>query len=336
MKHKSTALALALGITLTIGVAGPASAANYTILGGPVGGAWYRIVSGMANIVHQTYPNIDIKAIPGGGVANPARIGSGTADFAITLTVPTVLALEGKKIYHQKMNEIEAIAFGFSPLYIQVVVPKNFPYKTLRSAIAHNYRLKIAAPSTSTFGNWITKWLLRHDGLPPSKLRKGGGAFYQVSHSQQAELLQDKRANMLITLLAAPAPSVIQVGSQRNLKILNLSTATINDMVNEFGFHTADIPTSVYASVKHLDMPHAVRTVTMSSGIIVNSKVPNDVVYKVTKALYENATEVQKIHPSMKDFIPTQVVKSKYRAGGRIPLAPGAVRYFKSKGYSTK
>lgn len=335
MKNRLNIIAILAGLLLTIGLVAPASAANYTILGGPVGGAWYRIVSGMANIVHQTYPKIDLKAIPGGGVANPERIGTGSADFAITLTVPTILAIDGKKIYHRKMNEIRAIAFGFSPLYIQVVVPKNFPYKTLRAAINHHYKLKIAAPSTSTFGNWITKWLLRHDGMPPSALRKAGGAFYQVSHSQQAELLQDKRANMLITLLAAPAPSVIQVGSQRDLKILDLSAPTVKDMVSEFGFHTADIPTSVYANVKHLEMPHAVRTVTMSSGIIVNSKVPKNVVYKVTKALYEHADEVQKIHPSMKDFIPAQVVKAKYRVNGQVKLAAGAKKYFKEKGYGT-
>lgn len=323
-----------LGVAL-MGVASmvPAMATNYTILGGPVGGGWYRIVSGMANIIHQTYPQIDMKAIPGGGVANPARIGAGTADFAMTLSVPTTLAIKGKKIYHHRMTEIRAIAFGFSPTYLQVVVPKNFPYRTLKEAVAHRYKLKIAAPSSSTFGNLITKWLLKHDGMPPKALRANGGAFYQVSHSQQAELLQDKRANMLITLLAIPAPSVIRVGSQRDLRILNLSNSTIKDMVSQFGFQKTQIPKSVYASVKHLEMPNDVNTVRMSSGIIVNSKVPNKIVYEVTKALYEHASDVQNIHPSMKSFIPTQVVKAKYRDNGLIPLATGAEKYFREEGY---
>lgn len=314
---------------------GSALAANYTILGGPVGGAWYRIVSGMANVVHKTYPDVSLKTIPGGGVANPARIGNGSADFAISLTVPTILARKGTRIYSQKYQDIQAIAFGFSPLYLQIVVPKNFPYKSLQEALEHHYPLKIAAPSTSTFGDWITKWLLKYYDVSPDKLRQSGGAFYEVSHRQQAELLQDKRANMLITLLAAPAPGVIQVGSQMDLRMLDLAKPTIEQMVKVFGFQKGAIQPSVYANVKNLSLSHAVHTVWMSSGIIVNSSVPDDVVYKVTKALFEHASEVQSIHPSLADFIPKEIVKAKYRNDGKIPLAEGAKKYIEEKGYST-
>lgn len=331
--NRSRWIQFAAGAAMCLFGANSFAAGNYTILGGPIGGAWYRIVSGLASIVHQSDPSINLKAVPGGGVANPARVGNGSADFAITLTVPTVLAIRGEEMYPQKFSDIRAIAFGFSPLYLQVVVPKDFPYKTLADALAHHYKLQIAAPSASTFGNWITKWLLHHDGTSPEKIRAAGGAFYQVSHAQQAEMLQDKRVNMMITLESAPTPSVIQVGSQRDIRILDLAPATRAQMIKVFGFQKADIAQSVYHGVAHLDMPANVRTVAMSSGIIVNSKVPEKVVYAVTKALYANAAQVQEIMPSLADFKPDQVARSQYRADDTIKLAEGARKYVEKMGY---
>ncbi len=323
----------AAGAAMCVFSASSFAAQNYTILGGPIGGAWYRIVSGLASIVHQSDPSIDLKALPGGGVANPARVGNGSADFAISLTVPTVLAIRGKEMYPQKFPDIRAVAFGFSPLYLQVVVPKDFPYNTLAEALAHHYKLEIAAPSASTFGNWITKWLLHHYGTSPHAIRAAGGAFYQVSHAQQAEMLQDKRVNMMITLESVPTPSVIQVGSQRDIRILDLAPTTRAEMIKVFGFQKGDVDKTTYKDVSHLEMPAQVHTVAMSSGIIVNSRVPEKVVYAVTKALYGNAAEVQQVHPSLADFQPDQVARSQYRANGTIKLAVGARKYIEQKGY---
>ena len=69
------------------------------------------------------------------------------------------------------------------------------------------------------------------------------------------------------------------------------------------------------------------------SGLIVSPKVPEDTTYKVTKALFEHAGEVEKIHPSIGAFVPADLAKPGPRGNGAIPLAPGAEKYFKEMKY---
>lgn len=61
-------------LTACVGIAPSARADTVTLLGGPVGGIWYIVAAGMAKIIHDTYPDIQVRVEPGGAVTNPARV----------------------------------------------------------------------------------------------------------------------------------------------------------------------------------------------------------------------------------------------------------------------
>ncbi|MBE0555822.1 MAG: TAXI family TRAP transporter solute-binding subunit, partial [Proteobacteria bacterium] len=72
--------------------------------------------------------------------------------------------------------------------------------------------------------------------------------------------------------------------------------------------------------------PEEIVTVGLGNLWVVRDKMPEDVVYKMTKAVYENLEELGKSHPQGKDI----VLKSATSVS--IPLHPGAIRYYKEKG----
>jgi hypothetical protein len=57
--------------------------------------------------------------------------------------------------------------------------------------------------------------------------------------------------------------------------------------------------------------------------------VPNDVVYQVVKAVFDNFDEFKKLHPALAVLKPEDMVKN----GLTAPLHDGAVRYYKEKGW---
>lgn len=59
-----------------------------------------------------------------------------------------------------------------------------------------------------------------------------------------------------------------------------------------------------------------------------NDKVPDDVVYKITKAVHENKKDLAAVFPAMNRFDPDTMAKT-YKA---LQYHPGAIKYFTEKG----
>ena len=59
-----------------------------------------------------------------------------------------------------------------------------------------------------------------------------------------------------------------------------------------------------------------------------NDKTSDDVVYKITKAVYENKKDMAAVFPALNGFNPEQMAK-KYKA---LEYHPGAIKFFTEKG----
>lgn len=57
-------------------------------------------------------------------------------------------------------------------------------------------------------------------------------------------------------------------------------------------------------------------------------RLPADVVYTITKAVFENLDEFKKLHPAFANLDAAHMVKD----GLSAPLHEGALRYYKEKG----
>ncbi len=58
--------------------------------------------------------------------------------------------------------------------------------------------------------------------------------------------------------------------------------------------------------------------------------IPDDVVYAIVKATFENFDEFKKLHPAFANLQPEKMVTD----GNSAPLHPGALKYYKEKGWA--
>ena len=70
-----------------------------------------------------------------------------------------------------------------------------------------------------------------------------------------------------------------------------------------------------------------VPTVAVNAVLIAGSQLKDDMVYNLTKALFENQAELASAHAKGKELNIQYAVK-----GVSIPFHPGAVKYYKEKG----
>ena len=63
--------------------------------------------------------------------------------------------------------------------------------------------------------------------------------------------------------------------------------------------------------------------------MVTSAKVPDDVVYQLVKATFDNFEEFKKLHPAFANLKAEDMVKD----GLSAPLHPGAEKYYKEKGW---
>ena len=67
----------------------------------------------------------------------------------------------------------------------------------------------------------------------------------------------------------------------------------------------------------------------MKATFVTSSDVPDDVVYEVVKAVFDNFDRFKGLHPAFANLKETDMIKD----GLSAPLHPGAVKYYKERGW---
>ena len=102
-------------LALVATLAGAAAAQqSLTWTAGAVGGGWYTISGGMAELLREK-AGLNIKVIPGGGTQNPLLVQKGDADLGMGLPPLLGAAVRGEDPYpDQKMDKLRAVAGNMS------------------------------------------------------------------------------------------------------------------------------------------------------------------------------------------------------------------------------
>jgi TRAP transporter TAXI family solute receptor len=101
--------------------------------------------------------------------------------------------------------------------------------------------------------------------------------------------------------------------------------APIDKLVAENPFYRkATIPGGMYAG-----NDQDATTFGVGATIISSADVPDNVVYTVVKAVFDNFSDFKKLHPAFANLKEEEMIKD----GLSAPLHPGAVKYYKERGW---
>lgn len=298
---------------------------SLTWTAGPLGGGWYQMAGGFAELLREK-GGLNVKVVPGGGTQNPPIINKGDVDMGWGLPPILNAALNGEDPYPgQKMENLRAIAGSMSLNTFHMYVGVDTPYRSMDEIFKGKKPVRLAISPSGTSDEWVFRKVLVYYETSYKDMEAAGAKFFRGSYTEQAGLFKDRNVDGTFTFLALPGAAVTEASVGRSLRLLSFPEPLL-EFLGKFGLGRGAIPPGTYPKAANAN--ETVTSATMGSTIVVNAKVPDDVAYAIAKTINENVDRVRKIHASLAPYDPA----SGHKATG-LPLHPGAERYYREKGY---
>ncbi len=313
---------IALVFVASLG-AGQVSAQTYNATVGGLGGVWYTIFSGIAELVKEKDPGIVIRVVPGGGLIAVQKVGEGASEFGFGFPWTVADARAGRDPFKAALPDVRGVMSNFGNGYLQFVVDKKFGATSMDEIFQKKMPIRIAVDRVGTTDELALRRVLAFYKLTYEDLAKAGGKATHAGYNDQATLFKDRQVDALFQNIAIPSSSVLEAKVGRDILLLGFPPELMDHMYKQYAFVVGKIPAGSYGIVER-DLSSPASPTMMTA----NGKVSADVVYRVVKILAENPDRVRKIHDSVKDFDPTTAWKDL-----GAPLHPGAEKYYREKGW---
>jgi uncharacterized protein len=288
---------------------------------GTSGGSWYPIGAGMMKIV-QDETGISTSSGPGGGVANMNEIQKGTADIAFGYLHTITNAYKGIGEFKEAKKKLRFVATLYPSIY-QAAVVKGGDITSF-SQLSNK---RIIPGKVGYTSRVITEQVLKAYDMSFGSIKKAGGTVSFVGFSDSAALMKDGHVDSVMLLTDCPASVLIDLNFSPGIRLLGLEPQFLKKVLElEPGMIEAVIPKTAYKGMTE-DVP----TVGTATCLILRDDVEDDVAYAITKAVWDNMAELVAIKKNMANAKLDDAL-----LGCKIPVHPGAMKFYKEKGIRIK
>ncbi|HJP14334.1 MAG TPA: TAXI family TRAP transporter solute-binding subunit [Nitrospinota bacterium] len=320
--RKATIIAAILALAAPLAVINRAESApkQYSLVVGSLGGTMGRLGAGLADIVNRKAKNFKFSVVPGGGRANPARIGSGGGDIGYSFSNFVANATAGKVPFKKKYPNLRGIAQFWQSCYHQYAAKDQIDagIRSWKDIVNSKKPLKVGPAKKGTSTEYITRLIVTHYGSSYKDLKKRGYKLNFAGVNGMSRAIRSSQIDFYFHNSGDPNGAGIQAAIGRNLRFLRLEDDAKNMLVKA-GFSPCKIPGGIYRGIDK-----ATPSVGANGVLLTTDKMDPSVVYNTLKIIVDNKKFLSGVHKIYKKWKPKSAGK-----GLGAPLHPGAARFYK-------
>ncbi|KAB2873274.1 MAG: TAXI family TRAP transporter solute-binding subunit [Burkholderiaceae bacterium] len=293
----------------------PVAAQQVTMMTGPQGGSWVPLGGALKGMWEQAIRGLAIQQQPGAGVANVRGVDEGKAQIGFANSSSTVDGLAGRAPFPKKVTKVCQVA-NLYPQYFQVVTAADAKVNTFAD---FKGKALVTQPKGNT-AETLTAMVLELNGLNYQSLAK---ANFQAAYTDAVSMMKDGHVQIFTLGTTAPASAVMDLASARDVKLMPVDDKTMAALskVNP-GYHKLIIKAGTYPKQDH-DVP----VIGYSTHVVASCDLPEDMVYKMTKAMAEHVDAMAAVVKPITGLTPKDMA-----VDIGVPLHKGAAKYYKEKG----
>jgi hypothetical protein len=317
MKRYTAAL-VAVIAAFGLATAGAQDKKNRISIGtGGTGGVYYPLGGGLASVLSKFVPGVDATAeVTAGSIANLQLIDGGKSEMGFTMADSAWDAYQGLDKFSGKKVPLRTLVV-FYPNRMHVVTVEGTGINKFSDL--KGKRVSTGAPASGT--EVMSLRLIEAMGLDPNK----DMTRERLSVAESVNALKDGKIDALFWVGGVPTAAISDLASTPGKKIKMIDHGDGAD-----GMRQKTGPIYVKNRILANAYPGAVESTNVDvwNLIVVPEKADEQLVYNITKTMFEKKDELVKVHKDA-SFLDLQNQTS---GASPIPFHPGAIRYFKEKG----
>ncbi|SEN16342.1 hypothetical protein SAMN05192533_109219 [Mesobacillus persicus] len=286
-----------------------------SILTGGTGGTYFPLGGAFANIVSDA-TGIDTNAeTTGASAENMQSLKDGKGEIAFTQTDIASYATEGKLMFEgNAVENIQAIGTLY-PETIQIVTTEKSGITSVEDL--KGKKVSIGAPGSGTAAN--AEQILEIHGITLEDIQK-----QDLSFDESVNGIKDGNIDAAFVTAGTPTGAVEELSATETVVIVPVEAAKAEELIAKYPYYTKDeVPSGTYK------LASAVPTVAVQAMLVVSSDLSEQVVYDITKSIFENLDQVT--HAKAE-----QISADKALNGVGIDVHPGAQKYFDEQGITAE
>jgi TRAP transporter TAXI family solute receptor len=285
------------------------------VLTGGQSGVYYPVGVALSQIYAKDIPNVRSTAqVTRASAENLNLLQSGRGEVAFTLADALSDAWKGNEEagFKQKLDRLRGIS-GLYNNYIQIVANADSGIRTL--ADLKGKRVSVGAARSGTELN--AREILKAAGLSYSDL----GKVEYLPFGESVELMKNRQLDATLQSAGLGVASIRDLATAIKIVVIPVPPEVVAK-VGDPAYQPAVIPANTYTG-QTADVP----TAAIPNFLVTHSGVPDDLVYRMTKAMYDNLDTLYAAHNAARAIKRDNALK-----GMPVPLHPGAERYYREVG----
>jgi len=320
MFMKRFAVMMLTAVFVFIGLADALATQYVTIGTGGVTGVYYPTGGAICRLVNKTRSEHGIRCSvesTGGSVYNLNTIRAGELDMGVAQSDWQYHAYHGtSKFEEQGPNKDLRAVFSIHPEPFTVVARTDSGVKNFQDL--KGKRVNIGNPGSGQRGTMEV--LMGALGWTNDDFKLAS----ELKSAEQSQALCDNKVDAIVFTVGHPNGSIKEATTSCDSVIVNVTGPEVDKLIKENAYYrAATIPGGMYRGTDA-----DAKTFGVGATFVSSAKVPDEVIYQVVKAVFENFEEFQKLHPAFANLKQEEMIKD----GLSAKLHNGAVKYYKEAG----
>jgi len=285
------------------------------ILTGGQAGVYYPLGVALSQIYGKAIPNAKATAqVTKASAENLNLLQAGRGELAFTLGDALSDAWKGDEEagFKTKLDKLRGVSATYNN-YIQIVASADSGIRTL--ADLKGKRVSVGAAKSGTELN--ARAILTAAGLTYEDL----GQVEYLPFAESVELMKNRQLDVTLQSAGLGVASIRDLATSIKIVVVPVP-AEIVAKTGDPAYSASTIPANTYTG-----QTEAVPTAAIKNFLVTHDGVPNDVVYMMTKSMFDNLDTLVAAHSAAKGIVRDEAIKSL-----PVPLHPGAERYYREVG----
>lgn len=277
----------------------------------PVGGAIKKLVEDVEGNALRVSAKASL-----GSVQNINDVMNGSITFGIAQSDRQFQAFAGLSNWDGKPQTELRFVFSLHPEVITLIAAEDSGITSV--ADLKGKRVNLGSPGSGDRGNALA--ILAAAELDPEEDLQA----QSLTVAECASRIQDNQIDAYFFTVGHPNGSITEATTGRR-KVRFVPVTGMEKLIEDSPYYaTTRVPVDLYPqAVAHGE----IETIGMLTTLVTRSDTPDDIVYTLVKAVFENLDTLKIQHPALQGLTPEGMLK-----GGNAPLHPGAEKYYREAG----